>query len=436
MAKSLPISGTGGVGGGAAGTAGAMRGAAVTIDPYRILFPLGVLYAILAALVWPLYAAGWIPYPATLHWTLMVQGFLHCFVLGFLLTAMPAFLHAGKANAWEVGIAVGAMVLLGVFAFVGVWVAAQVAYLATLVVVVQAGVRRLPRRTNDPAEEFLFVALGMAFAAAGAVVGIGVAAGWWEEPAPRFALHLFTKGMMLSIVLGLGGLLVPTFSAMREPLVIPGVARPGQRGPRRALYVPLALLLVVAMVIEAMGRPAAAAWVRVIPATVLGLLVWKLFRLPGRRDTLSWSIWSAGWFVLLGLWTAALVPARAILGYHIVFLGGFGLLILGIATRVVVTHGAHPVEQEKKVLRRGVLAMVTFALLARVGAEFAPATVNLHYALSGLLWIVAWIWWGSGALPRIARPGVRRSATAGRVPPIELRSEQAKRALSGEGGGG
>jgi len=186
------------------------------MDPYRILFPLGVVYAILAAFVWPLYAAGWIPYPATLHWTLMVQGFLHCFVLGFLMTAMPAFLHAEKTRAWELSVAVGAMVLFGVFAFAGLVVAAQVAYLVTLAVLVQAGVRRVPRRRGDPAEEFLFVVLGFAFAVVGAVMGIGVSAGWWEEPAPRFALHLFTKGMMLSIVLGLGGLLVPTFSAMRE----------------------------------------------------------------------------------------------------------------------------------------------------------------------------------------------------------------------------
>ena len=406
------------------------------MDPYRVFFPLGVLYAILAALVWPLYAAGWIPYPATLHWTLMVQGFLHCFVIGFLMTALPAFLHVEKIRRWELAAVAGAMALFGPLSFAGLTVLAQSMYLVTLVVLVQAGLRRLPRRRGNPAEEFLFVALGFGFAAVGALLGIGVAAGWWEEPAPRFALHLFTRGMMLSIVLGLGGLLVPTFSAMREPLVIPGVARPGQRGPRRALYVPLALLLVAAMIAEGMGRAGAAAWLRVVPATVMGLLVWKLFRLPGRRDTLSWSIWSAGWFVLLGLWTAAVAPTRAILGYHLVFLGGFGLLILGIATRVVVTHGAHPAEHEKKVLRRGVLVVVVLALLARIGAEFAPATLNLHYALSALLWIGAWMWWAFGAVPRIRRPGIRRSAAAGRGPPFELRTQQARRTLSGEGGAG
>ena len=406
------------------------------LDPYRILFPLGVLYAVLAALVWPIYAAGWIAYPATLHWTLMVQGFLHCFVLGFLMTALPAFLHADKVKPWELGVTVVAMALFGAFAFAGVWAAAQAAYLVTLLVIVQAGVRRLPRRRGDPAEEFLFVALGFAFALVGAVMSVGVSGGWWEELAPRFTLHLFTKGMMISIVLGLGGLLVPTFSAMREPLVIPGVARPGQRGPRRALYVPLALILVAAMAADATGRPDLGAWLRVVPATGMGLLVWKLFRLPGRKDTLSWSLWSAGWFVLLGLWTAAVVPARAILGYHVVFLGGFGLLILGIATRVVVSHGAHPVEQEGRVLRRGVMAAVAVALLARVGAEFAPATVNLHYALSGLSWIAAWLLWGSGALTRIVKPGVRRTAPPGVGPRIELQSEQARRALSGQGGTG
>ncbi len=371
--------------------------------PYRLLFPAGIAYAILATLVWPLHAIGWIAYPATLHYTLMIQGFLHSFILGFLMTALPAFLHAEKARPGETALVFGSMVAFGIFSLGGVFEAAQAAYLLSIAIVIVAAARRLPRRRGDPPEEFVFVALGLLFGIAGGILGLGVAAGWWREPAPRFALHLISKGMMVSIVLGVGGLLVPTFSAMREPLVIPGIARPGQRGPRRALYVPLGLALVAAAVLDATGGGAVGGWLRAIVGAALGMLVWKLFRRPGRRDLLSLAIWAAGWLLVAGLWLSALFPARALLGNHVVFLGGFGLLILGIATRVVVTHGGYPQIYERRVLRPAVAAAVVLALLARVASELLPTYAVRLYAVSGALWIVGWIVWSWSAIPCIAR---------------------------------
>src|SRR5215470_15370218 len=60
-----------------------------TPDPYRVLFPLGLLFGLIGAGSWPVHLLGIGPYPAALHRALMVQGFEHGFVLGFLLTAMP-----------------------------------------------------------------------------------------------------------------------------------------------------------------------------------------------------------------------------------------------------------------------------------------------------------------------------------------------------------
>lgn len=373
------------------------------IDPYRILFPLGIFYALAAALVWPLYALGWIGYPAILHWTLMVQGFLHCFIFGFLLTALPSFLHADKTRPWETFTVFGCMVLFGVFSLAGLPTVAQIAFLATFGVLVQAAVRRLARRRGDPPEEFVFVALGMAMGIVGGFLSLLSGAGLWSEPAPRFALHVLSRGMALSIVIGLGGLLVPTFSAMREPLVIPGIARPGQRAPRRLLYAPLCVALVAALVLESYGHVIVAAWLRAAVATLLGFLVWKLFRLPGRRTLLSWTIWGAGWLLVLGTVLAAILPDRAVLAFHLVFLGGFGLLILGIATRVIVTHGGYPSTDEGRVLHPVSIVAVALALAVRVSADFAGPLAPRLYGMSGLFWITGWLIWAWRALPRMVR---------------------------------
>ena len=370
-------------------------------EPYRLLFPLGIAYALLAALLWPLHGAGWIAYPATLHWTLMIQGFLHSFVIGFLLTAMPAFLHGDKAKPWETAVAVMAMLTFGAAAVAGWTIAAQAAYLVTILLVVLAGVRRLPHRRGDPAEEFVLVALGFAFALAGATASIGIGAGWWEDRAPRFTLHLFTEGMMLSVVLGVGALLVPTFSGMTRPMAIPFLAKPGERRPRRALYALVIALLIAAMVFEGAGHAALGARIRLIPTVTMLLLVWKLFRVPQRRDLFSMSLWIAGWFVLAGVSIAALFPTRSILGFHFMFLGGFGFLILGIATRVIVSHGGYGLGSEGQILCWDTVAGIGLALVARVTADLLPSHANVFYGLSGLFWVAAWSAWGIRALPKL-----------------------------------
>jgi hypothetical protein len=295
------------------------------------------------------------------------------------------------------------MIALGVSAIAGWAIAAQAAYLVTILTLVLVAARRIPVRRGDPPEEFAFVALGLLLGFGGALWAIATEAGWAPEPAPRFALHLVARGLVLAIVLGVGGLLVPTFTAMKDPLVVVGIAKPGERRPRRRAYVPLALLFLASLVAEAYGRAELGAWLRVAAATPILLLVWKVFRLPGRPDLLSFALWMAGWFILAGLWFSALFPAHAIAGFHIVFLGGFGLLTLGIATRVVVTHGKYPLQHERTILTPRVIALALTALVLRVAGEFAPRLSVQIYGAGGTLWALTWIDWGWRAVPCMIR---------------------------------
>lgn len=373
------------------------------MDPYRVLFPLGVAFAIAGAALWLLHAAGAIPYPASLHWHLMTQGFQHCFILGFLLTAMPSFMSSQRCRPWELGAAVAGMVGFGAATLLGAGAAAQACYVATILLVATMAARRLVAGAKTPPEEFLLAALGLLFGAVGGVWLGGVDLGWLSEPVPRFALRLVSMGMILSLVLGVGGLLVPTFSSMREPLRIPGIAAPHERRPRRVLYAAVALALVASFFLEAGGHAAAGAWLRAATGSTVLLLVWKLFRLPGRPDLLSFTLWGAGWMILLGLWLTAILPARPLLGTHVVLIGGFGFLSAGIATRVVVRHGGHALPDEAKVLRPEVVLLLALTVAARAAAEAAGAGPRAALlGASAAAWILAWIVWGLGAAPRLA----------------------------------
>jgi len=391
-------------------------------EPYRLLFPMGVAFGVAAALVWPAYALGWIAWPGPLHATLMIQGFEHCFVLGFFLTALPAFTRGEKCTRTELAIAAGAMPLFALLLALRLGAAAQLVYAATVALLLVASVRRLRRALTPAPEEFAFVIIGFAVGVAGAGLRALAEAGLAVEPAPRFGLRMISLGMVLPIVLGFGALLVPTFTMMKRPLAVPGLAGAHERGPRRVLYLALIAALLAAVVAEGMGSTRPGAWIRAGVGAVMIVWVWKLFRLPGRRDLVSAALWFAGWLVLAGLLVAALRPDLTLTAYHATFVGGYGLLTLGIATRVVASHGGYGMPGEKQVLTAWVFGAAVFALVLRMGGEARPPIGPVHLVTSGVLWALAWLLWARGAAPKLtvtSKPVI----TASRLHPGPARIE-------------
>jgi uncharacterized protein involved in response to NO len=122
------------------------------------------------------------------------------------------------------------------------------------------------------------------------------------------------------------------------------------------------------------------------------------------------ALWISGWLVLAGLWAAALAPAFTLGALHLVFVGGFALLTLGIATRVTVAHGRYPLSDEPRVLSPLILSVLGLTLIVRLAAEWWPGRSVLLLGVSGTLWIVCWLQWAWNALPRllgarVAEPG-------------------------------
>jgi uncharacterized protein involved in response to NO len=367
------------------------------IDPYRLLFPIGVTYGAIGAGLWPLYALHGVAYPGTAHRLLMIQGFEQSFVSGFLLTAMPGLTKGPPCGRVELAIAIAAAVGFGVAVLAGAPRFAEAAFAASLLLLLVAIARRLKASTAPKAAELMFVGLGLVLGLTGALMQI--VAG---EVRP-FPGRMISLGMVLSLVLGLGGLLVPTFTGMRAPLEIPGVARPHERAGRVLFYLGLMAALVGAFVLEAAGQPRLGALLRASAATVVITMVWKLVRPPGRRDVPALTMWSSGWLILAGLWTVVVAPAITIGALHVVFIGGFTLLTLGIGTRVVVAHGRHPLADERRVLAPAVPLLVLAALVTRLAAEWAPAQAPALLAVAGTSWVAGWLWWARGAAPRIVR---------------------------------
>src|SRR5262249_41330030 len=71
-------------------------------EPFRIFFPLGLLFGMIGVALWPLFVWHEIEfYPVQAHVRLMIEGLMGSFIIGFLGTAGPRLLDASPLLAAE-----------------------------------------------------------------------------------------------------------------------------------------------------------------------------------------------------------------------------------------------------------------------------------------------------------------------------------------------
>ena len=138
-------------------------------EPFRIFFPLGVLFGISGVSLWPLFYLGLHTsfYPGMMHARVMIEGFLGAFIFGFLGTAMPRVIGAPplkRCELWALVVlhltAIGLHIGLQPFAGDGVFLVLLVFFLVCMG-------RRFARRADMPPPGFSLVGLGFLNALAG-----------------------------------------------------------------------------------------------------------------------------------------------------------------------------------------------------------------------------------------------------------------------------
>jgi hypothetical protein len=104
-------------------------------------------------------------------------------------------------------------------------------------------------------------------------------------------------------------------------------------------------------------------------------------------------------FLLIAIW-----PAFALSFLHIVYISGFSLLTLVVASRVVLGHSGQARLFHASL--RSVLAMtalITLAMLTRVTADWLPAIRMSHYAYASMTWVLGAVIWAIAILPSVRR---------------------------------
>ena len=112
-------------------------------------------------------------------------------------------------------------------------------------------------------------------------------------------------------------------------------------------------------------------------------------------------MWISAWMLMIGLWTHSLFPTLGIHAAHLIFMSGFGLTTLLVASRVTLAHGGYSLNLETTSRIFPITAtLILLATLTRFSSLWTSSLIQ-HFAYAAALWILALIFWISFFLPKM-----------------------------------
>lgn len=386
-----------------------MSAGAVWSSGFRPFFLAAAGYGPLLLLSWYGARLGWWTLPGgeialpLLHAHELLFGFAAALVCGVLLTALPSWSGAAEQRGPRLA-ALAALWLAGRVALHAMeWagkplaMALDCALLPALAVLLFASLRKARRLlfwwTLPPLAAF-----------AAANIAFHLALGRGSEADARWALQLGVHALAFLFTL-YGGLFIPAFT--RRWL--------HARGERAAaILMPLEYATAAAMVAFAcadlFGAPAP--WTGVVALAAAGVHGWRFARWRGWRtasEPLLWCIHLGyAWLIAALLLRAAseLVPAVPRDAWvHAFTIGAYGMLKIGLMTRVALRHTGRPLAASAPM--RAAFVMVLAASLLRL-AYSVHGLAEWVLAASALLWAAPLVLYLAVHGPMLWQPSLPR----------------------------
>ena len=360
-------------------------------EPFRIFFPLGLFLGAVGVSLWPLFFWGLVDaYPAAPHMRLMIEGLMGSFVIGFLGTAGPRLFEAPPFRPIEGLTLFVLQATSGLLHLVHRPLAGDLLFLALLLFFLGALARRVKRRGDLPPPSFLLVLGGFL----NAVAGIALL------QCDRLWIHqlgniLLNEGFVLFPLLGVGAFFFPLLLDTKTPAQ-PSDLRVAAGACRRGALIALlcALALWLSFLLEAMGWTRSAALGRGLTIAWFLLSQGGLFRKSAERTFLAHCFQAGSILLIAGLFLPVVFPDDRVANLHVVFLGGYSVLLFTVSTRVILGHsGESHLFQRRLRWLVATLSLLILAMLTRVSADVFPAERNSHLVYAALLWLVAAAIW-------------------------------------------
>jgi hypothetical protein len=372
-------------------------------EPFRLLFPLGVVLGWVGVGHWLLYATGVAEsYSCLRHGLLQMQAFMMAFAAGFLLTALPRRTRSAPPSTFEMAVVSGCLIVTTA-ALVGEhWIVAETSYLVLFLLLLGFAVRRFAARGEGrrPPAAFVLIPLAVAQGIAGSLLLIVYFSSQTPPWTAELARLLIEQGVFLCFVLGIGSLILPLMAGASPPADLGS----SPRETFRALgYFVAGVLVIASLFAEARGAERLGPLVRALVVTLtlgLGAGAW---RPPGKPGLHRKLVRLAVWLVPLGLFLSALWPDYRVPALHVLFIGGFGLMAFAVATHVILGH--LDLTAESLGWPPAVIALalgILLAMAARVAADMSDAYFT-HLGWAAATWIAGTVIWLGYIAPRLLR---------------------------------
>jgi len=358
-------------------------------EPYRLFFASGALWSIVGVSLWPLFHAQLLSfYPNLVHARLMIEAFGGAFVVGFLGTAGPRMATAPKLTPLEL------------FALLALHQASAISHLnqqlqlgdalfaALLSLLVLCMLVRVVRfRKEAPPPQMLLAITGLACGISGAAMLLSSQT-YLDLSRLRLANLLLYQGLLLPPVLGIGSFVFPRM--LGDDFGEPKTA--AQSRAKLLRSVAAAALLVGSFFLEACGHVAAGYALRA--AVSAGYLIWEVRWRTQQSGSLTtglfWAL-AVGW---LGLVLAPFHYTQHVSIEHLLYIGGFGMLMLVVGSRVLFGHSGD--LEGFFVKSRWVRFLVVLGVLAattRATPAWVPSTTVSHHIYAAWTWALLCLFW-------------------------------------------
>jgi uncharacterized protein involved in response to NO len=365
-------------------------------EPFRLFFLSGAAWSILGVSLWPLYYWAKLGfYPSVAHARIMIECFAGAFVIGFLGTAAPRMASAPRLSVPELLALLALHSACGVLHLKSHTLAADRTFAALLISLLAALLVRIVafRRDSLPPQ------LTLAFA--GLLCGLAGTVLWldpdlYNSPARlRLAALLLYHGFLLLPVLGIGAFLFPR-------LLGGDFSEPSTKAARRTSFLiatATTAIIVASFFLDILGNPILAGTLRASASATFLLVTVSWRRQPGDppRHTMARNLVAALLTALTGIASAAAAGPRHIGLDHLLFIGGFGLLILIVASRVLCGHsGQLHSFSIPSAPARAISILALTAAATRASADFWPNITVSHHQYASLTWsaaVIVWLSW-------------------------------------------
>ncbi|MFN7953209.1 MAG: NnrS family protein [bacterium] len=374
-------------------------------EPFRIFFPLGVGIAWVGLSQWVFFPFGWPKaYACDLHGFIQMQAFTMAFAFGFLFTALPRRTQSAPPSRAELSATTALLVLVTLAGLFAQRVAMMLGYFALFALLTRFALMRLlgsAARRRPPAA-FALVPIA---ALQGLIGPLLVIAGPrvnmlpWLYPLGRLFIE---QGVFLCLIVGIGGLVLPLVGGWPPPADLGSSPRESRRA---LLFAAAGLVIVGSEIAEALGAFRAGPIVRGL-VVALGLaLGGGAWRAPKKSGLHRRLVWLAMWLTPLGVLLSGLLPGLRVASLHVLFIGGYSLMCLAVATHVSYAHlpGLESLMLTSHRAVKWMGGLVIVALLGRTAADVSH-TYYQHLSSAAAAWIIGSAVWLGFLGPKLIRP--------------------------------